>query len=88
MSKRCELTGVGPQTGSNVSHSNRHTRRRWEPNLTEKRIFVPEENRWITVKATARALKTLTKKGMKSVKKMHARVVRRNPSFKPAVDLK
>ncbi|MBV9081014.1 MAG: 50S ribosomal protein L28 [Elusimicrobia bacterium] len=33
MSKRCELTGAGPQTGSNVSHSNRHTRRRWEPNL-------------------------------------------------------
>jgi large subunit ribosomal protein L28 len=87
MSKRCELTGVGPQTGSNVSHSNRHTRRRWEPNLTKKRIFLPEENRWVTVKATARAIKTLTKKGMTSVKKMHARVVRRNPSFKPAVDL-
>ena len=88
MAKRCELTGVGPQTGNNVSHSNRHTRRRWEPNLTEKRIYLVEENKWITVKATARALKTLSKKGMASVKKMHARVIRRNPSFKPALLLK
>jgi ribosomal protein L28 len=87
MSKRCELTGVGPQTGSNVSHSNRHTRRRWEPNLMKKRIWLPDENRWVTVRATANAIKTLTTKGMKSVKKMHARVIRRNPSFKPAIDL-
>ena len=84
MSKRCDLTGVGPQTGSNVSHSNRHTRRRWEPNLRKKRIFLPEENRWVTVHATANAIKTLSKKGMKSIERMRARVIRRNPSFKPA----
>jgi large subunit ribosomal protein L28 len=82
MSKKCELTGAGPQTGSNVSHSNRHTRRRWEPNLKSKRVFIPEEGRWVSVRATARALKTLTKKGMSSVLKMRARVVRRNPSLK------
>ena len=84
MSKRCELTGVGPQTGMNVSHSNRHTKRRWEPNLKKKRIFVPEENRWIKVRITAGALKTLTKKGLKSVARMRARVIRRNPSLKHA----
>ncbi|MCG3203403.1 MAG: 50S ribosomal protein L28 [Elusimicrobia bacterium] len=78
------MTGVGPQTGMNVSHSNRHTKRRWEPNLKKKRIFVPEENRWMTVRLTANALKTLTRKGLKSVNKMRARVVRRNPSFKHA----
>ena len=77
MSKRCELTGAGPQTGSNVSHSNRHTRRRWEPNLKTKRVFLPDENRWVRVRATANALKTLTKKGMGSVLKMRARVIRR-----------
>jgi large subunit ribosomal protein L28 len=82
MSKRCDLTGVGPQSGMNVSHSNRHTKRRWEPNLKKKRIFVPEENRWMTVKITTAALKTLTTKGLKSVAKMRARVIRRNPSFK------
>ncbi|MFN0116940.1 MAG: 50S ribosomal protein L28 [Elusimicrobiota bacterium] len=81
MSKRCDLTGIGPMSGSNVSHSKRHTRRRWEPNVKKKRIFVPEENKWISVRISTSALKTLTKKGMKSVKKMRARVVRRNPSL-------
>ena len=76
MSKRCDLTGVGPKTGFNVSHSNRHTPRRWEPNLKSKRIYLPEENRWIRVRATAAALKTLTKKGMSSVAKMRARAAR------------
>ncbi len=85
MSKRCDLTGVGPQTGSNVSHSNRHTRRRWEPNIKKKRIFLTEENRWITVRATAAAIKTLSKKGMASVAKMRAGVIRRNPSLKVAL---
>lgn len=82
MSKRCDLTGAGPQTGFNVSHSNRHTLRRWEPNLKKRRIFIPEENRWMTVRLTTSALKTLTKKGMKSVAKMKARIVRSNPSLK------
>lgn len=76
MSKRCELTGAGPKTGFNVSHSNRHTLRRWEPNLKSRRIWVPEENRWIRVRATAAALKTLSKKGMASVLKMRARAAR------------
>lgn len=76
MSKRCDLTGVGPKTGFNVSHSNRHTLRRWEPNLKSKRIFLPEEGRWIRVKATAGALKTLSKKGMASVVKMRKRAER------------
>ena len=82
MSKRCDLTGVSPMSGMNVSHSNRHTKRRWEPNIKKKRIFIAEENRWMTVRLTTGALKTLTKKGLKSVAKMKARVIRRNPSFK------
>lgn len=81
MSKRCELTGVGSQSGMNVSHSNRHTKRRWEPNLKTKRIWNAVENRWVKIRLTAGVLKTLTKKGMKSVAKMKARVLRRNPSF-------
>ncbi|OVE76939.1 50S ribosomal protein L28, partial [bacterium F11] len=70
MSKRCELTGVGPRSGNSISHSKRATRRRWLPNLKTKRIYIPEENRWITVRASASALKTLSKKGMASVQKM------------------
>lgn len=68
MAKRCEITGVGPSYGNNVSHSNRHTRRRWMPNLKKKRIFLPAENRWVTLRLSTSALKTLTKKGSASVK--------------------
>jgi large subunit ribosomal protein L28 len=69
MSKRCDLTGVGPLVGNNVSHANNRTKRRFLPNLQKKRIWIPEEKRWITIKATARALKTLDKKGLKAMLK-------------------
>lgn len=69
MSRRCELTGVGPLVGNNVSHANNRTKRRFLPNLQKKRIWIPEEKRWITIKATARALKTLDKKGIKAMLK-------------------
>jgi len=62
MSKRCQLSGAGPTTGNNVSHSNRHTRRRWLPNLKKKRIYIPEEDRWVTMRITAASIKTLTKR--------------------------
>lgn len=73
MSKRCELTGVGPSYGNSVTHAHKHIGRRWLPNLKSKRVFLPEEGRWVHVRLTASALKTLTKKGMKSVAKMRAR---------------
>lgn len=63
MARRCELTGVGPMTGNNVSHAHNKTRRRFLPNLQKKRIWLPDEKRWITIKATTRALRTLDKKG-------------------------
>ena len=63
MSKRCELTGVGPMYGNNVSHANNKTRRRFLPNLQKKKIWLPEEKRWVVIKATAKALRTLDKKG-------------------------
>lgn len=68
MAKRCELTGVGPGTGHTVSHSHRHTKRRWLPNLKKKRIFIPEENRWVTLRVSTSAIKTLSKKGMAAFK--------------------
>jgi len=64
MSRRCELTGTGPMVGYNVSHAHNKTKRRFLPNLQKKRVWVPEENRWITIKATAKAFKTLDKKGL------------------------
>ena len=62
MSKRCEFSGVGPSTGNNVSHSNRHTRRRWLPNLKRKRMYIPEEDKWVTMRVTAASIKTITKR--------------------------
>lgn len=69
MANICELTGKGPMSGNNVSHAHNKTRRRFMPNLQKKRIWIPEENKWVTVKATAKALKTLDKKGYKAMMK-------------------
>ena len=63
MSRKCELTGKGPLYGNNVSHAHNKTRRRFMLNLQKKRIWLPEEKRWITVKLTTNALKTIDKKG-------------------------
>lgn len=64
MARRCQLTGKGPLTGNRVSHSNRKTKRRQYPNLQKKRIYVPELDRWISVRLSTRALRTVTRKGL------------------------
>lgn len=69
MARRCELTGTGVMTGNNVSHAHNKTRRRFLPNLQKKKIWIAEESRWITVKATAKAIRTLDKKGYKAMMK-------------------
>ncbi|HPO62756.1 MAG TPA: 50S ribosomal protein L28 [Candidatus Kapabacteria bacterium] len=69
MSKRCQLTGVTILSGNTVSHANNRVRRRFLPNLQTKRIWIPEEKRWIRIKATAKALKTLDKKGLNAMLK-------------------
>ena len=63
----CDLTGKRPMVGNNVSHSNRRTKRRFYPNLQEKKFFIPEENRWITLKVSTKAIKTINKKGIAAV---------------------
>jgi large subunit ribosomal protein L28 len=63
MSKKCELTGTKMMYGNNVSHAHNKTRRRFLPNLQKKRIWLPEEKKFVTLKLTARAIKTLDKKG-------------------------
>jgi large subunit ribosomal protein L28 len=63
MSKFCQLTGTSVMSGNNVSHANNRTRRRFLPNLQKKRIWIPEEKRYVTIKATTKALKTLDRKG-------------------------
>jgi len=64
MSRVCELTGKSVMVGNNVSHSKRRTKRKFYPNLFVKKFFLPEENRYITLKISASALRTVTKKGI------------------------
>jgi large subunit ribosomal protein L28 len=63
MSKVCELTGKRPLTGNNVSHAHNKTKMRQMPNLKTKRIWVAEENKFVTLKISTSALRTLKKKG-------------------------
>ncbi len=69
MSKVCQLTGKKVITGNHVSHSNHRTKRRFYPNLQKRRFFVPEENRWVTLRVTAQAIRTINKKGIYAVMK-------------------
>jgi large subunit ribosomal protein L28 len=69
MSRVCQLTGTRPISGNNVSHAHNKTRRRFLPNLQKKRIWIPEEKRWVTLTLTAKALRTLDKKGYHAVMK-------------------
>ncbi|MFK7906467.1 MAG: 50S ribosomal protein L28 [Chitinophagales bacterium] len=64
MSKICELTGKKPITGHNVSHSNRKTKRWFRPNIQTKRFYIPEEDRWVRLKISMAALRTIDKKGI------------------------
>lgn len=66
MARKCQLTGKGPLTGNRVSHSNKKTKRRQLPNLQKKRIYVPELDRWVSVKLSTRALRTVTRQGLMS----------------------
>ena len=66
MARRCKLSKKGPLVGNNVSHAHNKTKMRQLPNLQSKRIYLPDENRWVRVRLSARALRTVTKKGLKA----------------------
>ncbi len=70
MSRKCEVTGKGPISGSNISHAHNVTKRRFLPNLQKKRIWVKELNRFVTVKLSTRALRTLAKNGTGELAKL------------------
>ena len=60
----CQITGRKTRSGNNVSHSNVKTKRIQKANIHTKRVYLETQQRWITVKLTARGLKTLDKKGV------------------------
>jgi len=67
MSRVCQVTGKKPLVGHNVSHSNRHTKRRFEVNLLSKRFWLEDEKRWITLRVSARGMRTIDKLGLPAV---------------------
>lgn len=69
MARVCQLTGKKPITGNKVSHSNIKTKRRFLPNLQTKRYFLAEEDKWVTLKLSSEAIRTINKNGLYSVVK-------------------
>lgn len=69
MARVCEITGKRPHVGNKVSHANNKTKRRFYPNLQTKRFYIPEEGKWITLKVSTTAIKTINNKGISAVLK-------------------
>jgi large subunit ribosomal protein L28 len=64
MSRVCQITGKKAIVGNNVSHSNRKSKRKFNPNLQDKRFYVPEEKRWVTLKVSTSGIKIINKRGI------------------------
>jgi large subunit ribosomal protein L28 len=69
MARVCQVTGKTPIGGNYVSHSNIKTKRRFLPNLQTKRFFLAEEDRWVSLKVSGEAIRTINKNGLLSVVK-------------------
>jgi len=67
MSRVCDLTGKKALTGNNVSFSQRKNKRKFNVNLTRKRFYIPEEDKWVTLRVSTSALKNINKKGISAV---------------------
>lgn len=67
MSRVCELTGKKAMVGNNVSHAMNKTKRKFKANLVKKRFYIPEEDKWITLKVSTSAIKNINKKGISAV---------------------
>jgi large subunit ribosomal protein L28 len=67
MPRVCQITGKKTQVGNNVSHSNNRSKRKFFPNLQRKRFFLAEENRWIELRLSTSAIRTINKNGLSEV---------------------
>ena len=69
MARKDQLTGRGPKSGNHVSHAHNKVRRRFNLNLVKKRFYIPDEDRWITLRVSTKTLKTINKNGISEVLK-------------------
>ena len=70
MSRRCQVSGVGPVSGSSISHAHNKTKRRFLPNLQKKRIWVQELNKFVTLKLSTSEIRNISKNGTSHIAKM------------------
>jgi large subunit ribosomal protein L28 len=66
MSKICQVTGKKMMVGNNVSHSKRRTKRTFQPNLFDKKFYLEEEDRYVTLRVSAQGIRTINKNGLKA----------------------
>ena len=69
MSRVCDVTGKRPMFGNNVSHAHNKSRRRFNINLQKKKFWLPDENRYITLRISTRGMRLIDKKGISKVVK-------------------
>ena len=67
MARVCQITGKAPMVGNNVSHANNKTKRRFLPNLQRRKFWLESESRWIRLRLTNAALRTIDKNGIEVV---------------------
>lgn len=67
MARVCQVTGKKPMSGNNVSHAHNKTRRRFLPNLQNRKFWVESENRWVSLRISNAALRTIDKNGIDAV---------------------
>ena len=67
MSKVCQVTGKRPMSGNNVSHANNRTRRRFLPNLQNKRFWLETEQRWVRLRISQKGMRIIDKHGIEKV---------------------
>ena len=76
MSKICQISGKRVMFGNNVSKAINKTRRRFDINLVKKRFFIPEQNKWVTLRVTTSVLKTINKKGISEVLRKNKNLIK------------
>ena len=67
MARVCQVTGKAPMVGNNVSHANNKTKRRFLPNLQQRRLWVESEQRYVRLRVTAAGLRKIDKLGVEAV---------------------
>ena len=69
MSRICQVSGKRPGSGNNVSHANNKNKRKFYPNIQTKKFYIPEEDKWVTLKVSTSTMRTITKNGITRVLK-------------------